>query len=100
VSIALILELLADGITVIAGVIVVYQLRLLLHQRQLEAFVRNHDTTRELIVLAMDRPELLKLLNGAKLGKNVVGQKYMQLWVNHLYTAYVSNRQGLVSRRQ
>jgi len=61
------LEAAAHIVTVIAGTLVVYQLYLFLKQQRRAAFEKTHDTTRQLILVGMDRPELLELLSGGHL---------------------------------
>jgi len=93
-STVLVLEAMAHVITVVAGIILVYQLHLILKQRRMETFLLVRKTNRDLIQMGIERPELLKTLGGKE--RSGVTFRYLQLWLNHLHAAFMAYRDGSI----
>lgn len=72
-----------DVITFLGFVVVTIQLRDSGRQTRLESQVRVQDSTRELVSLGFANPQLFEVLKGSKQVDHAVGDRYLQLWLNH-----------------
>jgi len=91
-----VLEAIAHVVTVIVGVILIFELHLLLRQRRMDTFLQVRETNRELIRMGIESPELLKSIGDGR--RATTSFRYLQLWMNHVHASYMANTDGAIPR--
>lgn len=100
-------NLISLAVSITVGLFIFFQLRYFVKQLKLHSFLEVIRTNRELIMLGISNPELLRELRmGSRTiydeadfhPEKEIRTRYCQLWINQAHTAWQAHKMGLYTK--